>query len=595
MRVQAIAIAALISMLVAGAGVHGQQREETASGNAPESDRPVLEEQVNVRLVQMQFLAQDRNGRPVTDLTAAEVSVKERGDKMKVAFLDPFREPDASAATLPDVAMFIDVPGSWVVETSPEQGPLRHIAVVVDIEHDPLTTRDRAMEGAVRFVDEVLRPNDRVAVLSYNGELHQEVSFTNDRDALVNGIRRGFSRSPRPNLTIRRQVENFVRLLEDCVTDPGDFVATGEERCLRDAALEYADEKRPAVLEFLAAIEGVVRLMSGIDGSKSVLAISHGTSVDPSAEISAAVRAVLGNTRQVSELLLYLGFSEGALVEADRVRELAVREGVALHFVDRMTTPSGDVSASRDRSYQPGARPIQSAYEAAQNDMREFAAATGGVFIASTDVMNGLRLAMDMERGTYIVGYYVDGYRSPEELRKVKVSTSRRGVKITHRRGYYLPPPIETIRGGVRVGRPTKSEREVDGGPNRAKVPIQIEIDPRSVGYEQSATDAVGASFTVYVELQTADGQRLTDSYNFLQHAYPIELWDRDAIEPVLVNGWVDLPEGRYRVIAHVRNPLNEGRGTFTRDLRIVSRAEADLGRETPAAPGPPQHPGGGS
>jgi hypothetical protein len=209
--------------------------------------------------------------------------------------------------------------------------------------------------------------------------------------------------------------------------------------------------------------------------------------------------------------------------------------------------------------------------------------------------LNGLRLAMDMERGTYVVGYYVDGYRSPEQLRKVKVKTSRGGVKITHRRGYYLPPPIESIHGGIRVGRPTKSDGEVEGGPNRAKVPIQIEIDPRTIGYEQSATDAMGAAFTIHVELQTADGRRLTDSYNFLQHSYPIALWERDAMEPVLVNGWIDIPQGEYRIIAHIRNPLTQGRGTFTRDLRIMSRAEAGLEHVTAPDAGPDTVPEGGS
>jgi hypothetical protein len=199
-------------------------------------------------------------------------------------------------------------------------------------------------------------------------------------------------------------------------------------------------------------------------------------------------------------------------------------------------------------------------------------------------VLNGLRLAMDMERGTYVVGYYVDGYRSPQQLRKVKVSTSRRGVKITHRRGYYLPPRLDSIQGGIRVGRPAPSKLEVEGGPNRAKVPIQIEIDPRSIGYEQTATDAMGAAFSIYVEIQTTDGRQLTDSYNFLQHAYPIEIWQRDGMEPVLVNGWVDVPSGSFRIVAHVRNPLTEGRGTFSRDLSIVSRAEAGL---DPAAAAP--------
>ena len=164
-------------------------------------------------------------------------------------------------------------------------------------------------------------------------------------------------------------------------------------------------------------------------------------------------------------------------------------------------------------------------------------------------------------------------------------------MKISHRLGYYLPPHFDSIQGGIRVGRPAPSKLEVEGGPDRAKVPIQIEIDPRTIGYEQSATDAMGAAFSIYVELQTTDGRQLTDSYNFLQHAYPIDIWQRDGMEPVLVNGWVDVPSGSFRILAHVRNPLTEGRGTFSRDLSIVSRADAGL---DPAAT-PPEAPGAAS
>ena len=188
----------------------------------------------------------------------------------------------------------------------------------------------------------------------------------------------------------------------------------------------------------------------------------------------------------------------------------------------------------------------------------------------------------------------MDGYRSPEQLRKVKVDTSRRGVKITHRRGYYLPPRLESIQGGIRVGRPGPSKLQVEGGPSRAKVPIQIEIDPRTIGYEQTATDAMGAAFSIYVEIQTTDGRRLTDSYNFLQHAYPIDVWQSDGMEPVLVNGWVDVPGGSFRILAHVRNPLTEARGTFSRDLAIVSRAEAGLDPGPAASDGLPEPAGGG-
>ena len=60
-------------------------------------------------------------------------------------------------------------------------------------------------------------------------------------------------------------------------------------------------------------------------------------------------------------------------------------------------------------------------------------------------------------------------------------------------------------------------------------------------------------------------------------------------------NGWVDVPSGSFRILAHVRNPLTEGRGTFSRDLSIVSRADAGLDPAATPTEAPGAASGGGS
>ena len=55
-----------------------------------QSTPPDTQERVVVRLVQMAILAKDRRGAPIDDLVANEIVVKDRGRKMRVAFLEPF-------------------------------------------------------------------------------------------------------------------------------------------------------------------------------------------------------------------------------------------------------------------------------------------------------------------------------------------------------------------------------------------------------------------------------------------------------------------------------------------------------------------------
>ena len=43
-------------------------------------------------------------------------------------------------------------------------------------------------------------------------------------------------------------------------------------------------------------------------------------------------------------------------------------------------------------------------------------------------------------------------------------------------------------------------------------------------------------------------------AYHLLNHAYGIDLWTAEDIEPVTVGGWVDLPPGEYTIRATFRN-----------------------------------------
>ena len=90
--------------------VSAQEPSETP----PQGEQPRpsgVTERVQVRLVQVPILARDRQGRPVVDLTAEELTVKSGGDRKRVAFLDSMRPAAVDAMPLPEVRLSIDAPG----------------------------------------------------------------------------------------------------------------------------------------------------------------------------------------------------------------------------------------------------------------------------------------------------------------------------------------------------------------------------------------------------------------------------------------------------------------------------------------------------
>jgi VWFA-related protein len=548
------------------------------AGQAPpaaeeEPPRPSgLTERVQVRLVEIPVIARDRHGRPITDLTLEEIQVRDRRRPMKVAYLEPNR-PSTTAAEepLPEVRLYVGVPGGWEGVNTSIQGEPRYFLIFVDVENDHPLRRDRAMEDMRRFVLEGLEPADRVAVMSYNGEIHLELPFTTEREAVAAAVMRAFGRPRRPQVDLNRRISDLVSKFEDCALSTQAFQRTADERCLRDVSFEYAEEVRPPTEDFLDALDGVIRYVSGLRGRKTILALSHGVATDPAAEILEAAKAIFGNTDQIAQLHLSILTGEGARLKMDRLLEHAIRQKVTLHFVDRMEPPSGDFSARRGEAFQPGARPFQAAYVAAQMDLEELATSTGGAFIPSMNVLLGMRQVLGLEAGSYTLGYYADEFLSREQLQRVTVSTTRRGVRISHRRGYYIEPLVgDALAGVIAFGKPTPISGERQG----TFLPFQVVADPKRIGY-QPVGDSAQTNFTLHVQVLTETGRRLADSYHFVNHAYPMELWRAENIEPLRMDGWVELPPGSFQISATLRNPATGWEGQLARSVRVTEEGTA--------------------
>jgi VWFA-related protein len=539
-------------------------------------------EDVEVRLVQIAILARDRQGRPVEDLTPDEIVVKDRGAKMKVAFLDPFIDRYQDDGPVPDVRLYVGAPGGWEgVQTAATTEP-RYIAFFVDIENDQKLRKDEALEDLIRFAENYLDSSYRAAVVSYDGEINLEVPFTQNRSAVVAGLRRAFGRGARPDLDLRARVQGLIRQMEQCGpedTSAYAFVATADAECLRGVALEYGDERRPATEDYFDALDNLIRFVSGLKGRKTVLAMSHGRTADPVVEVIEAMRAVYGNNEQLSQLRLDL-VGEGARIRMDELMSLALTQQVTLHFVDRNSAPSGDFNAS-SRGHMPGARPMLAAFTAPQMDLEEMAVHTGGVFQHTPDdLYRGLKRAIDLERGGYLLGYYVEDYLSPKRLRKVTIGTERKATRIFHRRGYYeIEARAATLAGEISLGTPVSLEEE---GKQGLFYPFRMSVSPLALGYVVEK-DVAGATLTLHFQVEWWNGRVLTDSYHFLNHGYPRDLWESGQIEPITINGWVELPPGKYRLVATLKNVKIGFGGELVADVEVP-----ETGPAKPAAPEAP-------
>jgi hypothetical protein len=352
--------------------------------------------------------------------------------------------------------------------------------------------------------------------------------------------------------------------LESCGSEGGSRTPVGLEGCLRQVALEYSDEVRAEAEDYLDALDALIRLAGGLQSRATVIALSHGVVMNTADVVVEAARAVYGNTEELAGLRLEIGTGEGTRVERNRLLERALREGVTLHFIDRHPPLASDHSARLGTPYESGARPMEVAHTAPQHDLQKMAGQTGGVFLADDDLFAALTRIRELERGGYLLGYYLDEQDSLDRMGKARVKTVRKGVRISHRRGYLNERDTgSTARGSLVLGVPLSLEED---GKEGQFVPFTIVADPESLGY-RVAEGSASASLTLSTRVELLDGRSLAETYHVFSHSYPGKEWKMIQVEPLQIHGWTELAPGDYRVRVYLKNAISGERFEASQEL----------------------------
>jgi hypothetical protein len=357
--------------------------------------------------------------------------------------------------------------------------------------------------------------------------------------------------------------------MEACVESEGQFQKMADEQCLRDLANDYQGEVDPRAREYITALKDLVSYLSGLEGRKSVIALSHGLPIDSAPVLTAAATSLFGYDLAM-DFQRYVGFGSSPRQEMDQLLQLLVRSRVSLSFVDRVAAPSTDFGASRGEMLHEGTAPSRAEYDATRADLEEMATVSGGTFRYSADVADGLRQTLDLLDGSYELGFDLDEYVSAKSLEKVKVSCTRKGVKLVHARGVYVPKQqsAAVMKGRFVLSRPTPA-----GDPAAATLrqPFRLEIDPKAIGYK-AAGGEMEASFTINLSILSVSSGRLAETFHFVTHSYEAALWKGGDIAPVTFSGWVEAPAGSYILRAWVRNSESGQEGAISGPIEITPR-----------------------
>lgn len=377
-----------------------------------------------VTMVPVDVRVLDRNGKPVTDLTADEFTIFEDGVRQQIrhfsrqalvaAPLDP-ADPDPRLALR-------QAPG-------PALAPQAHRIFLIVFGRGRLQHPARGIDAALRFVRERLLPQDRVAVLAYN----RATDFTTDHEKIAGVIRR--------YRMLHEIVEAKIRQLQ------GGLAAVYGSREIPDEVQGYIDQ-----IFLQPRGPGSRRLPPGrIVDFERIREDTRMAEQELSPLDAAFDDFVAENLQTINDLgylyagIEYLRYIDGEkhlifvteaglfLPREENDRSLAALATSARVAIDTIQT--GGVYADH-----PAARRLSEAAWRrtwSASGLRLVSEQTGGMASLYSYADKALARIDEATRFQYLLGYYPSNGRWDGKYRRISITVNRPGVTVLYRRGYH--------------------------------------------------------------------------------------------------------------------------------------------------------------
>jgi VWFA-related protein len=395
-RLRSLAVAATTAVLVAPAGAL------SLSTQAPTFPS-------GVELVRIDVVVVDKDGRPVTGLTAADFEITEGGKRREIASFEPVVVRSAKPAT----AEPVDPPRvSSSVVPVPEED--RYFLIFFDDVHVGAVPAERVRAQLAPFLERETREGDWVTVVSPLAGLKWTARTAFERlqlSAVIRALKGQYVRSPfkdgMTDFQAMRRVEYGGRDQKD---PPKPWDQFKPDPDLQAEEL-YAVAKR-RIRRSLGALDDAVAALSGFRGRKTLIFYSEGFILSPS------------------------------MREYEQVIERARRARVSVHFVD----PRGLGTGADEDS------PDMTSLDSAAAGALHVVNATGGRAFVSNDLTIAVREA-EIESTAY---YFIGFQPAPGALgeRRIKVRVRRDGLKVRAPDRYFVgdaAPPARAVPPAVQA------------------------------------------------------------------------------------------------------------------------------------------------
>lgn len=411
--------ASTVLIFVAGALLAAQQ---AARPDSAQPQRPTFRAQIDY--VEVSAIVTDKDGKLVTDLTAADFEVFEDGQRQTISVFTPVVIPvDRYERTLID-----GKPLTYDVMTNEGVRDGRVYVIVLDDYHVGALRGSQVKLAARKFIEEYVAPNDMVAVIHASGRSDASQEFTTNKNLMLASIDK-FTGMKLRSSTVER-LDYYRRNIPgrspvDGNTDQDGYASQ------RDKILDQLDPERAYFARSaMETLRNTSRLLDSVNGRrKAVLYFSEG--------IDYNTTDVMGDvSRYATDVLYAMRDAIGA----------ATRSNVAYYAID----PRGLVGISDDEAGMDAAPQdptlnlnpwnVRDEQRIAQNALRSLAEETGGfASVDRNDFSTAFERVVRDSSNYYLLGYYPTNPKRDGRVRRLEVKVNRPDVKVFARKAYVAP------------------------------------------------------------------------------------------------------------------------------------------------------------
>jgi VWFA-related protein len=389
---------------------------------------------VDVNLIQVDATVTGRDGKRVTDLTAADFEVQRDGKRQQIKTV--LWVPGQRVNQPPVAESPTSQAGAG--ELRPES-VRRTIAIMIDDLSLSMPSMQVTREAVKKLIREKIDNQDLVAVYRASSGLGLMQQFTTNKQQLLASI-------DRMSFGSMKAIDALAPLssnAHESSADPTIAAMALEERLREDVNNRALQDMRTAAM--LGAVNLAVRGLRELPGRKSMVLFSESLQLvdgpatlnDPAMAAFSQRPGAMGGKRTRTE------------AAARSLIDTANRAGVMIYTIDPRglvttgVTAADDVSGMNARRIMGLAAQRSLDFNLSQDGMNMLSQETGGVFYRNTnDIAGSLQNALNDQEGYYLIAFQPDNAtfekaKEGAKFQRLSIKVNRPGTSIRYRRSFY--------------------------------------------------------------------------------------------------------------------------------------------------------------